>query len=91
MSYYVEIDGKKYDKKLIELADELTQSAGDGRISKADADKLLQGVMDGDSYTDVEKDTIKYIREKYNWTEAADEHFRTEIRRWAGKRGAHTD
>lgn len=83
MGYYKTIDGEKYDGELIELADKLTAGAGDGRISKADAGELLEAVKDGASYTDIEKATIKYIRENYNWTDAADEWFRTEIRKWA--------
>ena len=86
MSYYKEIDGKKYDKALLESADELIEGAGDGRLSKADADLLLEKVKDGGSYTDIEKDTVKYIRENYKWTDAGDEHFRTEIRKWAASK-----
>ena len=40
-------------------------------------------VKDGNSYTDIEKDTMAYIRDNYKWTDAADEWFRTEIRKWA--------
>lgn len=83
MGYYKTIDGVKYDGELIELADKLTSGAGDGRISKADAAELLAAVKDGNSYTDTEKDTMKYIRDNYNWTDAADEWFRDEIRKWA--------
>ena len=57
--------------------------AGDGRLSKADAGQLLDAVKDGDSYTDIEKDSVKYIRENFKWTDAADEWFRGEIRSWA--------
>jgi hypothetical protein len=83
MTYYKVIDGQKYDKEILDLADKLTDGQGDGRLSVADADQLLAAVKDGDSYTDIEKDTIKYVRENYKWTDAADEHFRTEIRKWA--------
>ena len=82
-SYYKEIDGKKYDRELLELAEKLTEGQGDGRLSKDDAAQLLDAVKDGDSYTDIEKDSVKYIRENYSWTDAADEWFRTEIRKWA--------
>jgi len=73
----------KYDGELIELADKLTSGAGDGRLSKDDASQVFDAVRDGDSYTDIEKDTVKYLRENYKWTDAADEWFRTEIRKWA--------
>lgn len=83
MSYYTEIDGKKYDKELLELAEKLVKGQGDGRISTADAEKLFAEVRDGAKYTDIEKDTVSYIRENFKWTDEADEWFRTEIRKWA--------
>jgi hypothetical protein len=84
MGYYKTIDGKKYDGELIELADKLTNNkAANNPISKADAAELLDAVKDGDSYTDIEKDTVAYIRKEYKWTDAADEWFRGEIRKWA--------
>ncbi len=86
-SYYKQIDGKKYDRAMVEFCDEAVAGAGDGRISKADAEKLLELVKDGNRYSDVEKDSMKYIRENYNWTDAADEWLRTEVRRWAAERG----
>ena len=86
MSYYKTIDGKKYDGEILELAEKLTSGAGDGRISKEDAAQLLDAVKDGNSYTDIEKDTMAYIRDNFKWTEAADEWFRTEIRKWAASK-----
>lgn len=86
MGYYKTIDGNKYDGELLELAAKLTEGANDGRISKADAGQLLDGVKDGDSYTDIEKATVAYIRDNYKWTDAADEWFRTEIRKWAASK-----
>ena len=83
MAYYKTIDGNKYDGELIELADKLTAGGGDGRLSKADAAELLEAVKDGASYTDIEKATMKYVRENYKGTDAADEWFRDEIRKWA--------
>jgi len=83
MSYYKVIDGVKYDRGLLEAADTAIEGRGDNRISIEDAKMLFEKVVDGDTYTDIEKDTVKYIRENYNWTEAADEWFRTEIRKWA--------
>jgi hypothetical protein len=83
MSYYKEIDGKKYDGKLIEAAEKAVAGSGDGRISQADAEMLYKVVKDGDNYTDIEKETIAHIRENFNWTDAADDWFRTEVRKWA--------
>ncbi len=82
--YYLEINGKKYDRKLIETAETMVKGQGDGRISKADAEKLLKMVKDGKSYTDIEKATMEYIRDHFKWTPEADAWFRTEIHKWAG-------
>ena len=83
MGYYKTIDGKQYDGKLIDLAEKLIAGRGDGRISKEDAEELLKATKDAGEYTDIEKDTMAYLREHFKWTEAADEWFRTEIRKWA--------
>jgi hypothetical protein len=83
MGYYKTIDGVKYDGEIIELAEKLTAGRGDGRLSVEDAGQLLEAVKDGGSYTDIEKETMSYVRENFNWTEAADEWFRAEIRKWA--------
>ena len=84
MGYYKTINGKKYDGAIIELAEKLVSGSGDGRISNADAKILYDEVADGGSYTDIEKDTMEYIRANFKWTDSADEWFRTEIRKWAG-------
>ncbi|MCB9223910.1 MAG: hypothetical protein R2780_12495 [Crocinitomicaceae bacterium] len=83
MAYYKTIDGIKYDGELLMLAEKLTSGKGDGRLSVDDANQIFASVKDGGTYTDIEKNTISYIRKNYNWTEAADEWFRTEIRKWA--------
>jgi hypothetical protein len=82
-NYYIEMDGVKCDRRLLELADGSVAKAGDGRISIADAKALFAAVKDADAYTDVEKATMKYIRENYNFTPEADAWFRTEVRKWA--------
>ena len=87
-SYYKEIDGKKYDAGILDAAAAAVEGNGDGRISKTDAEKLLEQVKDGNKYTDIEKHTVALLREKFKWTDAADEWFRTEIRKWAAERGA---
>ena len=81
MSYYKVIDGEKYDKSLLDAADEAVAGRGDGRISLDDAKKLLEEVKDGNSYTDIEKATMAYVRDNYKWTDEADKWFRTEIRK----------
>lgn len=90
-TYYVTIKGKKFDRGLIELADSSTSGKRDGRISVSDAKKLLNAVKDNNTYTDIEKKTMEYIRENYKFTDKADEWFRTEIRKWAAEKSSHSN
>lgn len=82
MNYYKTIEGKKMDSRLLDLALHAVEGTGDGRISQHDAEKLFEVVRDGNAYTEVEKDTIAYIRKNFNWTENADRWFRNQISRW---------
>lgn len=88
--YYEVVNGKKMDRALLEVAKESTEGKGDGRISLEDAKMLLAAVKDGNSYTDIEKDSVAYIRKTYSFTEAADKWFRWEIKSWATKKGWET-
>ncbi len=85
-AYYLVIRGKKYDRRMVELADGLTQGRGDGRISINDAKNLLRVVKDANNYSDIEKQTMEYIRKNYKFTKEGDEFFRTEIRKWAASK-----
>merc|ERR1712166_709926 len=71
MSYYKQIKGVKYDRSLLEQADELTSGKGDGRISKDDANQLWEGALDGKGVTACEHRTLHHILENYQFTEVA--------------------
>ena len=81
-SYYKVIDGKNYDRKMLEIADEAIAGRGDGRISLADAEKLLTAVKDNNAYTDVEKATMRHIRDNYKFTPEADAELRKNVNLW---------
>ncbi|CAD5257897.1 MULTISPECIES: hypothetical protein [unclassified Imperialibacter] len=83
ISYYRHIDGHRYKAATLNMADEAIAGQGDGRISKADAEKIFGTISDGQDYTQVEKHTIRYLRDNYNWTEEADALFRSRVRSWA--------
>jgi hypothetical protein len=85
-TYYKKIKGKNYDKNLLNRADSSVKGKGDGRISLKDAKGILVIVKDSGEYTGTEKNTMKYIRDNYDFTPEADKWFRTEIRKWAGKK-----
>lgn len=89
-SYYKQIDGKRYKALTLKIADEAIEGQGDGRISMQDAEKVFETISDGLAYTPVEKNTMHYLRENYNWTPEANELFRTKVRSWAAK-GHHLD
>ncbi len=84
--YYRTIGDKKYDDGALKAAEKAVSGAGDGRISKADVEELFRAIADGNQYTDIEKATVKYIREHFIWTTEADELFRDKVRDWASER-----
>ena len=86
MSYYRVIKGKKYDKGLLDLAEKLVRGQGDGQISVADAHQLFEKVKDGNTYTDIEKETVSFIRDHFKWTDAADNWFRKEDQNLVGSK-----
>ncbi len=75
-SYYKQIDGVKYDRAILELAEELISGKGDGRISKADAKALWTKVSDGWSVTETEARTVQYIIDNYKFTGPAKKWFK---------------
>lgn len=86
--YYRKIKGKDYDRNLLETAEKAVKGRGDGRISLADARKLVAIVRDSGVYSNVEKRTMSYIRDHFDFTPESDRWFRTEIRKWAATKGA---
>tara|TARA_B100000401_G_scaffold417651_1_gene340894 strand:+ start:172 stop:618 length:447 start_codon:yes stop_codon:yes gene_type:complete len=70
-SYYKIIQGEKYDRSLLLLAENLIKGQGDGRISEADMKKLVETALDGNRITDCEKKTLKFISKQYNTTDNA--------------------
>jgi hypothetical protein len=71
MSYYRTIGGRRYDRALLEQAEQMTTGQGDGRISEADAQQLLTLARDGDSITEAERETLRYILSEFKVTDAA--------------------
>lgn len=84
--YYRTIGDKKYDDAALKIAEKAVAGRGDGRISMSDVEKLFLAIADHNEYTDIEKATIKYIREHFSWTPEADELFRAKVRDWVAER-----
>lgn len=71
MAYYKTIKGIRYDRKLIELAEKLTEGRGDGRLSVEDVQKLHEASLDGRGTTTVERWTLDYIISTFKVTDKA--------------------
>ena len=73
MSFYKTIYETVYNKRLIDLAEELTKGQGDGRISYDDVESLCNAVKDGVGFkergiTNNEVETLKHIYKNYKLT-----------------------
>lgn len=73
-SYYKKINGKNYDKAMLDIAGKSVKGKGDGRISLADSRNIIKQISDGGKVTDTEKRTLNYILENYTLTETALKH-----------------
>jgi hypothetical protein len=76
---YVNIDGDKYEKELLELAKKHTTGKGEGKLSKDEVADLFASANDGRGVTDIEKATLKYIRANFEFTPAAAKDFDAEF------------
>jgi hypothetical protein len=85
---FMEIKGKKYDRELIETAQELTEK--EEEIKLEGSKKLFLKMKDYGDYTDIEKRTVSYIRKEFKFTSEADQWLRSEIRRWGAIRNKET-
>lgn len=83
-SYYRTINGKHYDNELLEIVEKATKRSK-APIGKNVAKTLFDAIKDGGDYTDVEKRTVKHIRDNFKFSPEADEYLRSEIRKWAAK------
>jgi hypothetical protein len=75
-SYYKIIDGVKYDRELLEMADSL---AKDGQVSLEDAQKLFESAKDGKGITQIENETLKHTLTTLKYTDKAAEFLNGEL------------
>ena len=76
---YVTIDGQKFEKELLELAKHHTTGRGEGKLSKDEVAELFKFARDGVAVTDTEKATLAYIRQNFEFTDAAAADFDAEF------------
>ena len=90
-SYYKTIDGKKYDREMLKIAEESVAGKGDGRISVADAEKLYEAIIDGNTITEIEQETLDYIKTNFNITEAANKWLTEALEVWTAQKIAQKE
>jgi len=85
-SYYKFIEGKTYDRNMLDVASQAApRKRGKPIIDMSLAQNLFQTLADRNTYTDIEKRTMKYIRENFAFTKEADTYIHSEIRKLAAK------
>lgn len=72
---YVSIDGVQYEKELMDLAKHHTTGVGEGKLSKDEVVDLMNSANDGQGVTETEKRTLQYIRQNFEFTDAAAKDF----------------
>jgi hypothetical protein len=70
-SYYKTIAGVRYDRSLLETADDRVDGREDGRIAEQDIQELLALAQDGRGITETEMRTLYYIHKNYRFTPKA--------------------
>ena len=76
---YVQIDGVKYEKELLDLAELHTPGRGEGKISADEAKLLIESAQDGVQVTEIELSTLHYIRKNFEFTDKAAAYFDAEL------------
>lgn len=73
------------DAKLWNAAKERTEGRGDGRLGEDDAKALFKIIAEDGSYSELERKTLKHIRNHFTWTTGGDNTFRRLVREAASK------
>jgi ribosomal protein L29 len=71
----------------LDAADAMVAGKGDGRISLEDTEKLFEIISKDGKYTELEKRTLSYVRDNFNFTVRGDTFLRSQIRSWSAIRG----
>jgi hypothetical protein len=71
MAYYKIIKGSRYDRDLIDAADNFTKGRGEYQISFDEMQTLVGMAGDGLVVTEIERNTLRYIATNYPLTEKA--------------------
>ena len=78
-NYYKVIDGERYDRELLETANDLIKDKDVEILSLEDAELIWIDANDGGKVTDVEIKTLEHILENIDCSESAREYLRENI------------
>jgi len=85
MAQYKTIAGVRYERDLLEFADEETRKSGRSALPKLFAVSLWEQAMDGNGVTETEQRTIKHIMQNYKLAEAAKKYLNEQLAQSGGK------
>lgn len=71
MTYYKIIDGIRYDRGLLDAADQFTRGRGEWRLSLEEIQQIFRIAEDGQVFTETEWRTLRYIAQEYPLTDPA--------------------
>ena len=72
---YKSIDGVEYEKELLDLDEKHTTERGEGKLLKDDVAELFASAQDRPGVTETELRTLEYIRNHFEFTDAAAQNF----------------
>lgn len=84
-----EIDGTSYDAELLKTAEKLVSGRGDGRLCREDAETILAKLTESDEHSPLQRATVDFIREHFEWTEAAADWFGMQLGKWRADQSRH--
>lgn len=84
MSYYKIINGIRYDRSLLEAAEQYTEGRGEWRISLDEIQSIYTLAMDGGKITETEWRTLRYIAQNFTLTNPAQEWLAQQIEESGG-------
>jgi hypothetical protein len=71
MTYYKIINGQRYDRSLLEAAEQFTKGRGEWQISLDEIQQIYAQAADALKFTEIEWQTLRYIGENFPLTQPA--------------------
>lgn len=79
MGNFITIDGKQYNRIILDRAKKLAAAKVDADLSVDDVGQLLEVITENSEANAFERETMIYVKDRYSWTNAAAEWLQIEI------------